>query len=225
MTVVSPLLMRIAFAVVSLFILNRAHAAPLERDLGRGLIYYRAANLPADLPAAPSAPKHAYVLDLRYAQGAPTAADAVNGWLKSHATPRTPVFVLANAETASAVLASFAGHDTKSGLLILGASGPGFVPDIALKVSPEAERRAYDALEKLPDADSLLKENTSKVRNDEARLSHEHLPDTEPEEPLATETVAPTEKTSPPKAPPPIIDLVLQRAVHLHRGLLGLKKI
>jgi hypothetical protein len=204
--------------------LGGAHAAPLERDLGNGLIYYRSPNVPGDLPVTTPAARRCYVLDLRYAQGTAAAPAALATWLKSHATSRTPVFILANGDTSPVLLAFLARHDPSSGILTLGATADGFVPDIALKISPEAERRAYDALEKGTDTDSLLRENAAKVRNDEARLSREHLPDSAVEDSPPDNNTPSTDKNLPPKPVPPV-DAALQRAVHLHRALLALKKI
>lgn len=222
--------MRRILIVLSVLLFSVARGAPLERDLGQGLTYYRVAAIPGDLPSVTPAAKRTFVLDLRYAQGTEIAAAAVKDWLTTHAGPRRPVLVLANIETQPGVLASLAQHVPASGVLVLGVPGPGFDPDIAVKAAPEMERRAYDALATLTNTDALLKENGSKVRNDEARLAREHLPDSAVEDPLATEppaNPAPAKEETPPapKAPPPLIDVVLQRAVHLHRALLGLKII
>lgn len=202
--------------------------APLERDLGGGLIYYRTRNVPSDLPSATSAPKRTFVLDLRYAQGDDSAATAVSAWLKARASARTPVFVLANTSTAAGLLALLSRHNPNDGVLLLGIASPGFSPDIAVAISPEAERRAYDAFETQADAISLLKENTSKVRNDEARLSREHIsgPTSEEASPEYTGPLRPEDRPAAPGTPSaPPLDYVLQRALHVHRALLALKKI
>ena len=203
----------------------RLSGAPLERDLGGGLLYFRTRNVPFDLPATTSAPKRSFVLDLRYAQGDESAATAVGAWLKTRASTRTPVFVLANASTAPGLLALLSRHNPNDGILLLGVASPGFSPDIAIGISPEAERRAYDAFETQTDANALLKENASKVRNDEARLSREHTAGSTVEETAPDESVATRleDKAAAPAVPP--VDYVLQRALHLHRALLALKKI
>lgn len=204
-----------------------ASSAVLERDLGGGLIYYRVRNVPASLPpsSAASATRRAYILDVRYAQGESGAAEILATWLKTRATPRTPILVLANAETQPGLLAVLARHDPNDGILLLGSPSAGFAPDIAIKTSPDGERRAYDAFEVLADPLALLKENAAKVRNDEARLSREHLPSASADTPGDNPVVA-DEKTSQPAASAaPPIDYVLQRAFHLHRALLALKKI
>jgi hypothetical protein len=216
------------YLLVFLLSIRLLPAAPLERDLGGGLVYYRVRNLPADLPEASPAPKRTFVLDLRYTPGNGAAADAVAAWLKTHATNRTPVFVLANASTSSGLLALLARRNPNEGVLLLGAASPGFSPDIPITIAPEAERQAYDFFETHADANALLKENTSKVRNDEARLSREHASGTNVEEALL-ESTTPTRLDDKiamsPATPPQPVDYVLQRALHLHRTLLALKKI
>ena len=221
--------MRLRFLLVLSLACSLAGAAPLERDLGGGLTYLRVRHVPADLPpaAAPAgAGKRSEIVDLRYAQGEASAAGAVAAWLKTRSNSRTPIFVLANAETSPALLAQLARHDPGEGILLLGAGSPGFTPDIAIKIAPEVERRAYDAFEAQADPLAFLKENSAKVRNDEAKLSRDHLPASPvPEEAPADPAPASVENNAPPAAPPPPTDYVLQRAFHLHRALLALKKI
>lgn len=201
-----------------------ALAAPLSRDLGQGLVYFRVHQLPADLPTAEAARRQPCVLDLRYVDGDTEAGAALAAWLKFHATTRAPVFVLANADTSAALLTAIAPHGTSPSVVVLGATGLGFTPDIALRISPDAERGAYDALEHGATADSLITENPEKPRNDEAQLAKERQPDSTAGE---DSTAPATPATDPirPKTPPPLIDVVLQRAVQLHRTLLALKKI
>src|SRR5688572_1211649 len=76
-----------------------ASAAALTRDLSRGLLYHRIVSLPSDLPSSVATRKQPCVLDLRYAQGDAAAAAGLQAWLKFYASPRTPVFILVNAET------------------------------------------------------------------------------------------------------------------------------
>lgn len=190
-------------------------AAPLERDLGQGLTYCRAHAVPADLPAHGA--RHPRVLDVRYVEGGPAAGAALLAWLKAEAAPRTPVFLLANDSTSGALLAPLDSPDAVPGLIILGPGAPGFEPDIAVRTSAAAERKAYQALERGATVQSLIEDNPDKPRNDEARLAREHLSDSDaPDE--APETPAP-------KRPAKPVDAGLQRAVQLHRALLALKRL
>jgi hypothetical protein len=206
------------------FLAANLFAAPLQRDLGNGLTYHRAENLPADLPVTNPAEKRARILDLRYARGGDEAATALLAWLRTHATGRNPVFLLANAETDASLLAPVSRQNAVEGVLTVGASSTRFRPDIAVKVAPEIERQAYDAIASRTDLESLLKENSAKLRNDEAQLAKERQPGGLLASPN-DDTSASPEKSSAPKSPPPLIDVTLQRALQLHRGLLALKKI
>lgn len=210
-----------------LFSLAALQAAPLERDLGRGLIFYRVHAVPADLPVVPLAPRRTCILDLRYATGGEGAASALDAWLKLNASERKPVLVLANTRTAAALLLPLAARRPASGVLVLGVAASGFQPDLALKISAENERRAYDALEAGATVESLLTENPDKPRNDEARLARDYAAGLAASENDSVENPPPAEKSAPPApaSPAPPVDLVLQRAVHLHRALLALKKI
>ena len=105
-------------------------------------------------------------------------------------------------------------------LVVLGPAARDFEPDISVPVSPSAERRAYDALEKGAAIDSLVTEKVEKTRNDEERLDREHLEDGAPPD----EGGETAQANSPPPAPS-LIDPVLQRAVQLHRALLALKRL
>jgi len=194
-------------------------AAPLERDLGRGLTYLRVHALPADL-AAPEAAGHPFILDVRYARGGAGDAAGLLAWLRQHASPRHPVFLLANTATSAALLAPLNSPEAVTGLVILGAAAPGFDPDIAVAVSAEEEQRAYDALERGAAVDSLVNARVEKLRNDEAALAKARLTDNSDNdnEPKLDERPKPVPA-------PQLIDPVLQRAVQLHRSLLALKRI
>jgi hypothetical protein len=210
----------------------RAHAAPLVRDLGEGLVYFRISTLPADLPTAEAARKQPCVLDVRYVRGDPSAGTALDAWLKFHATSRTPVLLLINAETEATVLASLAARLPAAGLVVIGTASPGLTPDLVLKITPTEERRAYDALATGATIESLLNDNPTKIRDDEARLVKDYARRPDP----AAPTVAPltddypsaatdSERTTSNKPSVAPIDSALQRAVHLHRALKALKKI
>ena len=215
-----------------------AGAAPLTLDLGSGLAYHRAHAIPAELPASSPARPQPLVLDLRYATGDADAAVALAAWIKFHAAPRTPVLLLANAATSPDLRAAFAERDRTAGLIVLGVATTDFEPDIALTAEPDAEHRAYDALENGTALATLIAPPVEKIRNDEARLVAQRLPERAPTTNDDSEpSVAPTAPSvsvpaanagaAPPATPPspPVIDVVLQRAVHLHRALLALKKI
>ena len=185
-----------------------------ERDLGQGLIYHRLQSLPLDLPPKEGPLAPVCVVDLRYLKTDPAGAAAFGFWIGGRATPRAPVFVLANDVTDGALLAAVRTHAASGAVILIGVPGINFQPDVAVKSTADAERQAYEAFERGVTMASLLTDNPGKVRFDETSLGKEHpvLP-SEPD--LAAR----------PEVPGPVVDLTLQRAVHLHRGLLALKKL
>jgi hypothetical protein len=191
-------------------------AAPVERDLGQGLVYVRVHALPADLPPKPAGRLPTCIVDMRYVDADAEAAAAFSTWLKSRAAPRSPVFVLANADTSAAVLKTLSTLPRGGSMAVVGVEGGQFRPDVAVKISPEDDRRAYEALEKGTPIAALLADNPNKVRNDEASLSKDRVAEASAD--AADETLAG-------KRTPPPIDATLQRAVHLHRSLVALKRL
>jgi hypothetical protein len=191
---------------------------PLERDLGQGLAYVRVKHLPADLPAKPAGRAPPCVIDVRYVEADEVAVTTFVAWLGFRATPRAPVFVLANSATAPALLAALAGRSAGLSVVLVGAPGGRFQPDSAVKIAAADERKAYDALENGAAVETLLADFPDKVRNDEASLVRGQsgpgeTPAESPPENPSSRRVAPT------------IDAALQRALHLHRALVALKKI
>jgi hypothetical protein len=205
---------RLAFAF---FAVVSAVAAPLERELGSGLTYYRVHELPGDLPAKPNGRVGAAAVDVRYVQADENATTAFMAWLKFRGTTRSPVFVLANAETSAALRKALAEHERGAGVVVIGIPSRQFHPDVAVTGSAQSERRAYDALEQGVATAVLLTDNPAKVRNDEASLSKDRLAEASAD--AAEDSLAGK------RTPPPPIDVALQRAVHLHRALVALKKI
>jgi hypothetical protein len=191
-----------------------ASAAPIEREVGNGLIYLRVRELPADLPARTGGRVAPCVVDLRYVETNAEGAAAFGTWIKSRATRRTPVFVVANADTARPLLKELSTLERGNGVVVVGIPRGAFKPDVAVTASAEDERRAYDALERGVAIGALRVDNPNKVRNDEASLSKDRL----------AEASADTTDTSKKEERPPV-DAALQRAVHLHRALVALKRL
>jgi hypothetical protein len=205
------------FGVLALALLSTAvFAVPLERDLGLGLGYVRLQELPADLPTRaafdPLAPS---VIDVRYLPADESAARAFEAWLKFRASSRAPIFVLANEGTSPAVLHLLSRREPGSGVVVVGPQARQFEPDIAVLTTREDERRAYEALADGASITSLLTDNPDKVRNDEASLSRDRLAE-------ASADSAGNGNASGQRSP---LDVALQRAVHLHRTLVALRRI
>jgi hypothetical protein len=195
-------------------------AAPLQRDLGEGLLYFRIHALPADLPSDEAIQKHAAVIDLRYVKTDATGASVLGSWLKFHATPQSPLFVLVNGATSAPLAAMLAERTNVAGLLTIGTRAPRTEPDITVTTSAEIERRAYDALEAGTSVAALTTDNPDKQRNDEASLAHDRAPAPTAE----SDTLLDDEKT-PAAKPRPLIDSALQRALQVYRGLKAMKAL
>lgn len=210
----------LAFAALA----GALHGAALERDLGSGLRYFRAASLPADLPGA-AAKVGPLVLDLRFSQTAEGGSSALEAWVRFRATARTPVLVLVNPETPAELTGVLAALKAQPGVLTVGSPTPTFTPDLALSVPLADDRRAYDALvHESGSVHALITERAGKPRIDEASIMRERgnpPPPQLPPDPLAA--------ARPPEAQPaplpPIVDRTLQRAVHVHRALIALQRL
>jgi hypothetical protein len=193
-------------------------AAPVERDLGLGLRYCRVHALPDDLPSVSNGAPRAWVLDVRFVRGGTGAGKALIDWLKGAAGPRTPVFLLANTQTSGEILSPLDSADSVPGLLILGPAAKDFLPDITLNIDSKTDRNAYDAFEAGARIETLLADDRAKPRNDEARLAREHLSDSALQDDDSGRPSASAKAA-------PLMDLVLQRAVQVHRALLALKRL
>lgn len=187
-------------------------AAPLARDLGQGLAYVRMRELPGDLPPQPAGPAPACVVDLRYTPASPDAAAAFGAWLKFRATARSPVLVLANRDTAPELRLVLRESAGGAGIVVIGIPGPGFAPDVAVRATPEEEKAAYATLDRDTPLAALLSDHPDKQRYDEASLIGAPAPLTE--DGPAGATVPPARR----------VDATLQRAVHLHRALMALRR-
>jgi hypothetical protein len=201
-----------AFLLAAACLAPALPAATLVRDLGKGLTYYRVHELPNDQPSPPSGRPGPCILDLRFAKADEGSAATLRAWIKFNVSVRSPIFVLENAHTDPSLLAAITGSG-QPGLVLLAPATDKVAPDVTVKVSPAEDRRAYDAAEKGAELATLLSDYPDKPRIDEAYLEKEHIADSEAPDVPAD------------KAPPPLTDKVLQRAVQLHRGLLALKRL
>ncbi|HTO04700.1 MAG TPA: hypothetical protein VL069_13405 [Opitutus sp.] len=222
MNLTQPLFRTLALVALAFFT-GALQAEPISRDLGDNLHYFRARVLPGDLPPADGKPK-SLILDLRYALAENEAATALQTWLNAKATVETSVFVLINSDTAPALRELLATRRAHPGLITIGRIASGFEPDLVVDSSSDEERRAYDALTPDTKLATLLTENADKPRIDEASIMRARADaQEEPIEANPLDRLNPTEKKS--ESPPPPIDRALQRAIHLHRALLALRRL
>ena len=200
-----------------------AHGDAIERPIADNIRFLRSHVLPADLPGS-DIKTGPIVLDLRYTLAEAEAAVALDAWLKFRATPRTPVVILINPDTAPALRELFQPTKKHAHVITMGRAAAEMNPDISIQISAEDERRAYDALENGSTIAALTVENADKPRVDEASIMRSRsenggvLADAS-----ALDDLAPGEKKAAP-APPLPIDHVLQRAIHLQHALQALKR-
>jgi hypothetical protein len=189
-------------------------------DLGQGLSYLRVPSLAgaeaALRQAVPGA--GALVLDLRY-----TAVGEDPAALAAALTTRpagAALFVLVSPATPPAL------GPALGTALTLGAPGSVPAPKVVVQTDAAADRRAYDALTAGTPLEKLLSGKIAKERFDEATLVREFKDGNTAAEPPPTPnpTATPPDGAAKDPATVPPTDRVLQRAVHLHRSLLALRK-
>lgn len=193
-------------------------------DLGRGLRYFRATALAADLASLESAlAAGPLVLDLRAASGEADAIARLQELLQRRpAADNRPLFVLLAADTPAAVRAAVPATPP---VVTLGCSVPGFAPAVAVSTDPARDRAAIAALAAGRPVRELIEEKIDKLRYDEAHLARNHANGRRKDEGEPTAATA-KDKPTPDAAPEaPLKDLVLQRAVFLHRALLALGRL
>ena len=211
-----------------------AAAAAEVRDLGESLGYLRLPDLDGEAFTVPEGP---LVIDLRQARLAgPSGTERLRGLLASPGIR----FVLVSEATAPAVVSLL---DTR-GPTVLTLGGTEAPPtDIRVAVSARDDRRAYEALDQGFSLAVLANPPLVKTRRDEASIVRARRNGTRPAEaappgeatkpvalplsPNASEPTAPAAAATPAAdlPPPPPVDLVLQRAVNLHRGLQALDRL
>ena len=225
------------FIVLFLSAVSGAHAA-LEKELGQALAYLRITDASADtaliLDTIDRRP--ALVLDLRSASAGDALAGLIQAALAKPPAPHAVRIVLINSTTAPALVATITG--ALPSVITIGPRSPAITPDIAVTISDEDDRRAFTALATGTPLEKLINDAHDKPRYDEAKLVHDHangvsppesaLPADAEDDSVTTEPAAEDKKVADPAkktAPAPMIDLVLERAVQLHRSLLALKKL
>jgi hypothetical protein len=213
----------VMLALGSLLVAPRSFAAASEPvDLGHNLSYLRVHSLPdsvPDLHLALSA-NRALVLDLRYTTTNAESLVVLRSDLAQH--PReAPLFILISPATPAAVVEAI--KQTPGGCISLGATSTRSAR-VVVKADPAADRRAYDALDAGTPVDALISGRIEKERFDEASLVEEFKNgNRDPEPPPGPDPTAPKSNGTATKDAP-LVDRVLQRAVHLHQTMLALRR-
>lgn len=201
-------------------------AAADPSDLGRGLRYFRAGALVTDLAALGAAlASGPLVLDLRAAQGDAVSTARLQELLaqRSSAAPASsPLFVLLSADTPADIRSAVPASPV---VVTLGCAGPGFAPALVVSTDLAHDRAAIAELAAGRPARDLIGVKLDKPRFDEAHLARNHASGHHSEDQQSSTTDTKDKPAAPPAPEAPIQDLVLQRAVFLHRALLALGRI
>jgi len=223
MSILRPV--RFLLALSSLLLAPRSLPAAEVTDLGQGLSYLRVhalADAGRGLRSTLASPT-AVVIDLRRA----TADEASLAALRDGLAVRNPaaarMFILVGPDTPAGV-ADIVGH---SPALTLGIAGSQPAPKVTVQVDAATDRRAYDALETGTPVAALISGKIEKERYDEATLVQDFKSgNVDASPPPAPDPTAakPADAKAAATPPAPLVDRVLQRAVHLHRALLALRK-
>lgn len=203
-----------------------AAAAPVEKaaarepfDLGEGLGYVRVRRLADALPLLDRAlaDGKALVLDLRYATAAEPDAPALALTLAQRARS-APLLVLVSPATPAELAPALS--ELRPPAITLGVAESRPSPVVVVAQPADVDRRAYDALESGLPLEALITGKIEKERFGEAELVKEF----ENGNPDAAPPAEPDPSKPAAEKAPVLTDRVLQRAVHLHRALLALKR-
>ena len=210
----------LALCLLGFALALRAFATPEVVELGDGLGYVRvralstvAETLHATLPQG-----RALVLDLRFAQASVEDPAALGSLLATRRGPG-PLYILVSPQTPESFRVPLS--RLPAGALTLGILDSKPSPRLVIDQPPEADRRAYEALDAGQPLESLLSGKIEKERFDEATLVKEF----ENGNPYAEPPPSPDPAAAKPaeSKEPAATDRVLQRAIHLHRALAALK--
>ena len=198
-----------------------AAGATETTDLGYNLSYLRVHSLADSAPYLNSAlsAQRAFVLDLRYTTASDESLPALRAALALHPAG-SPLFILISPATPAAVVDAI--NQTRGAFISLGITSSRSAK-IVVKTDAATDRRAYEALDNGTPVATLISGKIEKERFDEATLVQEFKAgNTDPAPPAAPDPTEPKSEAAEEK-PVPLIDHVLQRAVHLHQALLALR--
>ena len=228
----NPLRLVLALGLLSLVASLYAATTPADRthDLGQGLAYLRPATTEKSdtLSLLKTPATGSVVLDLRYFSSGENA-DAWLAAIKAFAAPKRICIVLVSPETSPALLSGLVGG--LPGCITVGRNSPALGVNISVDTTAETDHQAWESIGQGKELAKLLTENADKPRYDEAVLAKEYADEVNGNAPPSADGAdasSPAVKTKPTKGlipPAPLIDAVLQRAVHIHRGLLALRKL
>jgi hypothetical protein len=224
-------------SLVLFFSIASSLPAAIEKDLGQALAYLRVTDELADATVAMHTidSRPALVLDLRSLPASARLAGELHAALAKAPAAHAVRFVLINSTTAPSIIAAL--DDSLPSVITIGPRSPALTPDVAVSTSDEEDRRAYDALAADTPLEKLVTDSHEKPRYDEAKLVQDHangvttadadLPADADDDSITTSSADGDKpaKAGKKAAPAAVIDLVLERAIQIHRALLALKRL
>ncbi len=212
--------------------------ASLEKDLGQSLAFYRVTQPGADRVSMMEAIHRsaALVLDLRGVEAEPEFISSLHAALAKPVPENAVRMVLVDQDTAPAIMAAL-DDDSLLSVITLAPRMTRYSADITLATTASEQKTAMDALAQGIPVEKLTADIREKRRFDEAKLVHDHANGVSPDDAFPADAEddslsepapekgknkgegKPAEETPAPR------DLVLERAIHLHRTLVALKKI
>lgn len=197
--------------------------APQVLSLGRDLTYVRLVRLPADLPASSAAAaRGSAIVDLRGTQSDDRGAQAIETWIHVHAKPSAPVFLLVNKATSPSLLDMIQTlRDSNLPLVCFGPASLGNAVDVAVNTTDQEDRLACEAIAKGSPLATLAAPAVTKVRHDEAELDRDLREGIRPDDSDDSDS----QDLTAPEPKPPLVDLVLARAIQLNHALIALGRL
>jgi len=220
----------------------RAAAAPasiIQEALSNDLTYLRVPSFGTGGALPDSNGEMSVILDLRFATAAEGSGPNLAGWVAAHARPDHLLAIIVNPETSAELLQILAASRLPAGAITIGPADADWKPDVPVKVTADADRRAYDLQEQGIALTDLVATDMFKPRFDEAALAQSRAEAAE----RGNTVVAP--QPAPQPQPPrggrrgagvngrggrggpgePPRDLLLQRAVQLYIALQTLHRL
>lgn len=227
-----PLFTALLFCSLLCPLIRASEVMALSADLG----YLRVHSIVQERGTIQEAlqQSRALVLDLRRPLDERDAGETLHQELASHPA-KSRLYVLVSPATPVPVVGAIAANSAR--LVTLGIKGSQPEPQVVVQQSAEDDRKAYDALTAGSTLADLVSGKIEKERYDEASLVQEfkngnhdarppavpalRSPESEGGSPAEGSEATQTKGNGSPVRP---TDRVLQRAMHLHRALLALKR-
>jgi hypothetical protein len=213
---------------------NDGTSGALLYSLAEDISYVRIQNIEQSLPNLHSLlNQKAVVIDLRFVTSDPESIKTLGNILSinSRASSSTKVIlVLCNRETSAPLGRLLQDLQNEGSIIAIGASPntTNFTPKLSVKVLPEEDGKAYQALLAEMEIETLINESVTKDRYDEARLIKDFQKNKEPKVTTELAEIEPhsiTDKIATEAPTSPLTDHILQRAFFLIKALDGLGKL